>query len=43
MPITEPQKEEAETLLQKQKKSDVSSSVTRKLQSSTQVAEDEKS
>ena len=42
-PITEPQREEAETSSQKQNKSDTSSSVTRKLRSSsTQVAEDEK-
>ena len=43
-PITEPQEEEAEISSQKQNKSDASSSVTRKLRSSsTQVAEDEKS
>ena len=43
MPVMEPQKEEAETSSQKQKKSDASSSVTQKLKSSAQVAEDEKS
>ena len=42
MPVTKPQREEAETSSQKQRKSDVSSSVTQKLQSFTQVAEDEK-
>ena len=41
--IMEPQKEEAEKTSQKQNKSDVSSSETRNLRSSTQTAEEEKS
>ena len=41
--ITEPQKEEAKKMSQKQKKIDASSSQTRNLQSSTQTAEEEKS
>ena len=40
--ITEPQKEEAKKMSQKQKKSDASSSQTRNLWSSTQTAEEEK-
>ena len=41
--ITEPQKEEAEKMSQKQNKSDASSSEMRNLRSSTQTGEEEKS